>query len=178
MTIEIPLSRGMVALIDDEDLPLVAGIPWYAAGGYGNRTWYAVADEQLGWLHMHRRLLGLERGDPRRPDHRDGNGLNNRRANLRLATPAQNSQNRRGYGSSGFKGVVLYKRHGRSICWRARIGSPCKALGQFGTPEDAARAYDAEARRRYGEFACVNFPSPGERSALTGEIMPLLSVAA
>jgi len=100
-------------------------------------------------------------------DHRNGNGLDNRRANLRPATKSQNGANRliAASNKSGFKGVDLKK--GR---WRAQIkvvGSKIH-LGYFDLAEEAARAYDMAAIEAFGEFATLNFPSPGQRSANGG----------
>src|SRR5262245_35202767 len=93
--IEVPLTRGKVALIDDADYELVSRFKWHAQrGGYGN-TYYAVTNIRLPdgkWtaLRMHVLLLG-HKGI----DHIDGDGLNNQRSNLRLATQSQNSANTR-----------------------------------------------------------------------------------
>lgn len=170
MTVEIPLTRGMVALIDDEDLPLVAGKKWTAMKGH--KTWYAVhwrrIDGKVTYVSMHRVIDGRSKEEVPNLDHRDGDGLNNRKKNLRAATQEQNFGNVciRAHSTTGFKGV---RRSGNGFSATFRS----KHLAQFRNAEDAARAYDATARAHYGAFACVNFPLPGERSALTGEIMPL-----
>jgi hypothetical protein len=120
---------------------------------------------------MHSLLTGWPR-----VDHANGDGLDNRRQNLRQATQQQNMRNSRKYrgGSSRYKGVCWKIRNQR---WLAQIyvseqdasGVPTKRklhLGTFTDQETAARAYDAAAREHFGEFACLNFPLPGERGAL------------
>ena len=132
--------------------------------------WYAIRgrlpEEQdrsgkVAPVLMHRYLLQANPGE--RVDHQDGNGLNNRRENIRKATSSQNGMNARAQvgGSSKFKGVW------RPTRWRAEIRVNYKTihLGSFATEEEAAHAYDEAARRLFGEFARVNFPRDGERSA-------------
>lgn len=94
-------------------------------------------------------------------DHKDGDGLNNTRANLRAATRAQNHWNRRksSHNTSGYKGVTWNKQHRR---WRAYVVANGKKryLGHFDDPEAAACAYDTAARELHGVFARTNFPDP------------------
>lgn len=101
---EIPLTQGRTATIDDEDWPLVAPYQWFAVRKDG--LWYALATPLNGGrnsakVKMHQIIFGSKSAD-----HRDGNGLNNRRANLRHSTNALNQQNTaaRG-GASQYKGV-------------------------------------------------------------------------
>jgi hypothetical protein len=109
---------------------------------------------------MHREIA-IHAGLPDSPkyDHRDGNGLNNQRENLRPCTESQNSQNRRkSVGkTSKFKGVAW---HIRKLRWIATLAHNGKRhyLGYFKTQQSAARAYDAVAREHFGEFAVLNFP--------------------
>lgn len=168
---EIPLTRGYVALIDDEDYTAVAASPWHITKR--GTCLYASRNVQLAIgkrpVLMHRFLLG----DPaERIDHADGDGLNNCRANLRLATGTQNLGNQRAQvgKSSRFKGVGRHTQ--RPIWWVARITAnrQRRNLGVFRTEEDAALAYDEKARELFGPFAALNFPKPGERSAHTAEI--------
>jgi hypothetical protein len=155
----IPLTQGKAAMVDDADHEwLLSFGSWYAVKG--RKTFYAARNVRTlvgrqTRLFMHAALLGTK-GRDIFPDHADGNGLNNQRCNLRLATPAQNNANVQGRGVSKFRGVTLRKN--RPACWKAVIGSPARTLGCFLSEEDAARAYDAAAKVKYGEYARLNFP--------------------
>jgi AP2 domain len=152
MTMEVPLTRGMVALVDDSDFERIAASgPWHAYPGH--LTHYArhsiTASRQVT---LHSFITGWSF-----VDHINGDGLDDRRTNLRAATQAQNNANvrLRRDNRSGFKGVAS-SRSGR---WRAYIGSsPVLHIGTFDTPQEAARAYDAAAIKHFGEFARINFP--------------------
>lgn len=158
--IEIPLTHGKVALVDDCDAHL-AKLTWHAFRS--GRAWYAKhttprdANGTQHTLYLHRCVLGI--GDRSiQVDHVSGDGLDCRRTNLRCSSPAENSLNRRRHRNnrSGYKGVWLV-RPGR---WQAQIRTNRKLahLGFFATREDAAHAYDAAALRLHGEFARLNFP--------------------
>jgi hypothetical protein len=158
---EIPLTRGYVALVDDEDYERLAQYKWHANAS--RRVIYAV---RCGWangrtihIQMHRDILRLEPGDPRRGDHINHDGLDNQRINLRVCSVAENTRNsrkpRRGLTSSGFKGV--YKQAGK-IYASIHAGGRRNFLGVFESEIDAAVAYDKAARKHFGEFACCNFP--------------------
>lgn len=150
--IEVPLFGGFVARVDDSDFALVSSFRWRAKKGHG--TLYAVAhDYENGndrTIRMHRLILGLSGPAI---DHRDGDGLNNQRHNLRVCTDSQNQYNkRRSWSRSGYKGVFWDKRKQK---WWARIGVR-GFLGYFDDPREAALAYDAAAIRLFGEFAATN----------------------
>lgn len=156
---EIPLSRGLVAIVDESDYALMMSVgAWHVRRG--PMTSYAVhKTERNGCLVMHRLILNARPG--MLVDHIDCDGLNNRRSNLRFTDYFGSSRNRRkqriAKASSRYKGVSLDVRYGR---WRARIqGSGMTvSLGYFIDEVEAALAYDAAARERFGEFANLNFP--------------------
>lgn len=164
-TREIPLTQGFVALVDAADYDAVMASKWCAVRDRIGAA-YAVRNVlRLDGARTMQKLHTFLTGWPY-VDHINGNGLDNRRSNLRPATHVENMQNMkiRSGNRSGFKGVsrALGK-------WRARIrlDGRQRHLGCFTTREAAARAYDTAAREHFGEFACVNFPNDGERSALT-----------
>jgi hypothetical protein len=157
MTKQIPLNKGRVATVDDEDYERISRFRW--SSGCSGKHWYAIRAE--GWpnrktIYLHRQILNAPAGTE--VDHINGDTLDNRRENLRLATRAQNNQNRgaRAGSSSGYKGVSWNPDKGR---WAAEIVANGKRtkLGCFADPKDAARAYDAAARQLHGEFAKTNF---------------------
>jgi glycine/D-amino acid oxidase-like deaminating enzyme len=156
----IQLTKGAHAIVDDADFEGLSRYNWYLT--YAG---YAARSTKLGPVHtifMHRQILGLQSGE--QADHRNRNKVDNRRENLRRCTGTQNQANqpkRRSYRgrklSSPYRGVTW---HGRLERWQAGISSGGRFthLGVYFDPADAARAYDAAARERYGEFANLNFP--------------------
>lgn len=162
---ELPLTKGYVALIDEADVERVISAGKWQVLERGH-TSYATQSRWNGsgydYFALHTFLTGWQI-----TDHINHDGLDNRRANLREATHQQNCWNTRKHrnNSSGYKGVNLFKRTGR---WRTeiRVGAGVRLhLGYFDTAEEAARAYDVAAREYHGEFAALNFPRAGERSA-------------
>lgn len=152
----IPLTKGYIAEINADDLGLVQGISWHA--GEEKRadgsvyTAYAYGKLKGGKrVALHRLLMGFPEG--KTVDHRDGNGLNNRRKNLRIASVAENAFNRRvaRNNTSGVKGVTFDKSKGK---WRAmiRVGGRLIHLGTFSSKEDAARKIVDERPVIHGEF--------------------------
>lgn len=157
MAIQIPLTRGQFALIDEADLPLVEGIKWHAhpcqrrTGGFyaAGRKW------RNGTIYMHRLLLGVS-GREILVDHVNGDGLDNRGHNIRRATRSQNLINRLTPNPTGFRGVHVT----RSGKWRARIMIHGKIVcsGTLDAADEAAAAYDELALLYHGDFAVLNFP--------------------
>lgn len=157
-TAEIPLTRGMTAVVDRADLELVSGYAWYAHKA--RNTWYARTD--IGTrkirhrVYLHRLLAGVEGAEV---DHENGNGLDNRRSNLRVASRSLNAANTPGRGgASRFKGVAWDASKGRWVA-SVMVNKHRLHLGRYDSEDDAARAYDAGALRHFGEFARLNFPA-------------------
>jgi hypothetical protein len=154
----VPLTRGFVAQIDASDLHKVAGFNWFAV--VQSYTVYAVrrvsgVKGRGSKISMHRQIIGAT--NDVQVDHVDLNGLNNRRENLRIATPQQNCFNRRKTraNTSGFKGVCWNR---KSRKWQAgiRINGRSVHLGLFETIDAAYNAYCKAANQHYGEYARIS----------------------
>lgn len=158
----IPLTHSKVALVDDEDYNRLSQFKWRVQKS-GNRpdAFYAVRNitikKRRTTIQMHRQIIkpppGLE------IDHKNNNGLDNRRANLRICTRSQNMANSRGSSRrfSSFKGVSFHPQFKK---WRAIITQNKKNqhLGFFKSQVLAAKAYDDRAKEIFGPFARPNFP--------------------
>ena len=162
-TVSVPLSKGKVALIDQEDAPLITAYWWHAVlvpSGkiYAARHFILGDDKTTLAVLMHRLIMEAPHG--MQVDHIDGDGLNNRRENLRLATPSQNRCWKPALSSnkSGYKGVSWDKARGK---WTAHvcISGKQKNIGRYDTAEEAARAYDDAATGLHGAFVWRNFPT-------------------
>jgi hypothetical protein len=167
----IPLTQGCSTLVDADDYPELSKYKWCAAWNAHTQSFYVArnirkADGSRMLLRMHTAIT-----DYQVTDHKNGDTLDNRRENLRSASSSQNAYNKtlRSDNTSGFQCVSLYKNINK---WYAYIDVNYKRkyLGYYNDPIQAAQAYDNAARELRGEFACLNFPNPGERSAITGEI--------
>lgn len=156
----IPLSQGQFAKVSPEDYEWLNQWKWNARWAQNTKSFYALrhlsSKEHRGRpsVYMHRLILGLERFDKRHGDHINLDTLDNRRSNLRIATPMQNHCNQgvRKDSRSGYKGVGWHKTNKK---WQARIkiNGVRKRLGWFDTPEDAHKAYCDAATELHGEFA-------------------------
>lgn len=146
---QIPLSQGLFALVDDEDYEGLAQWKWYAKKQ--RNSFYAVrrsvVDGKQVTVRMHRSLMPTNL----KVDHKNGNGLDNQKSNLRPANNSQNAANRQNRPASG---VTFCKFSGK---WKAQImiGGVNKHLGRFLSEMEARSAYAEAAPRVFGEFACV-----------------------
>jgi hypothetical protein len=156
----IPLTQGLCATVDEGDADALLAHKWHAHKAY--RTFYAhrSASGSPRTILMHRQIIGAPEGTV--VDHIDGDGLNNRRSNLRLCDGSANQQNRvyLTTNTSGYRGVTFHRVTGK---WQAQI--KCRGenhyLGLYETPRLAAHAYDSKARELYGSCARLNVPKEG-----------------
>lgn len=155
----IPLTRGLVALVDDEDYDLVSQFKWCASQTTPPGKYYAARGIRRGGkptsILMHNVIMGALY-----IDHRDNDGLNNQRSNLRRATGTENKQNSRKRSdqcSSRWKGVCWNK---KSKKWHATItiNRKARSLGTYSDEASAATAYNIMAHHFFGEFALFNRP--------------------
>jgi len=157
----IHLGDGVYTIVDVDVFYRLSRHKWHLRGS-NCKKFYAVRDVKTGpgrtkQLGLHREIMNQPKG--LFIDHIKGNSLDNRRAYLRAATRAQNAQNRdkQENTSSKYIGVCFHKRMRK---WAANISHKGrkKWLGAFDNEIDAAKAYDAAARKYYGQFARLNFP--------------------
>jgi len=158
----IPLTQGYVALVDDEDFERLSKFKWNVAVTkctYRVKIYAKRKEKVLGkytTIRMHRFILGCSG----HVDHKDGDGLNNQRGNLRPATRMQNGANRK-------KSTAECSSRWKGVCWRKDLqkwnayiyfNKQRRHLGHFADEFDAAQAYNFAALELFGEFAKLNEP--------------------
>lgn len=154
----LPLTNSpLLAMVDDEDYEKASKLKWRLRRDGGSRSRGHVISTTTPYVSLHHLVYGKPSGN-RQIDHKNNDGLDCQKRNLREATCSQNQWNRGKLctNTSGFKGVhqdksgkwvsgIVYSGHG-------------KYLGIFESPIEAAKAYDRAARKFHGEFAKTNFP--------------------
>lgn len=152
---EIKLTQGKIALVDDEDFEYLNQFKWYALKN--RNTYYAQRMKTINGkeraIKMHRIIMNTPKGIE--TDHRDHNGLNNQKYNLRNITFGQNRMNRlkNKNGSSQYKGVTYNNGY---LIAQIKADGILHRLGSFDNEKDAAIAYNEAAIKYHGEFASLN----------------------
>jgi hypothetical protein len=150
---ELLTTNGKSVLLDDSDFEWASKRTWHARND--KTAWYIVGyhPDFKKTVYLHREIMGFPNS---RVDHKNRNGLDCQRDNLRLATLDQSNANRQKPTrptTSKYKGMYWCK---RKLRWRVTVKN--RFIGYFKNEEDAARAYDSEAVKLWGEFAHLNFP--------------------
>lgn len=151
----IPLTKRKMALVDDEDYEWLMQWKWHVIEC--EKNFYARRNHKGKTIYMHRLIMGACAGQ--QTDHKNCNGLNNQKQNLRFCSNAQNQYNQKSYigHTSKFRGVCWHKVAKK---WQASIRHHYHLiyLGLFGNEFEAAKAYDRAAVEKYGEYAHLNIP--------------------
>lgn len=154
----IPLTKGKSAIIDSEDYKRISRFHWCISTS--SKYEYAIRNvykngKRIAIVRMHRVIFNVP--DGLMVDHINGNTLDNRKKNLRIATRSENMWNRRKtkLNKTGYKGVRMKE---KSKKYEATIAVNKKwlHLGYFNTPQEAARAYNSAAQKYHGQFARLN----------------------
>jgi HNH endonuclease len=156
MSKNIQITRGQIAIVDDEDYEWLNQWKWSASWIEATKSFRVVRTQKGKTIYMHR--LIMDAPSEYDVDHINHNSLDNRKTNLRLATTSQNMQNgsiKKG-NTSGYKGVSWNNRY-KIFYAQIAYGGKNRYIGRFDDPVQAAKAYDKKAREIFGVFANVNF---------------------
>lgn len=169
----IPLTKGQYVMVDDEDFEYLIQFKWNARKQEGkDHTFYATRTGRKNEGNLYRKTIWIHRSimklnDPLLfVDHKDRNGLNCQKSNMRICTRGENMRNRKSSGISSYLGVSKHKckklKNGNESLffkWKAQIrhNNKPERLGYFSNEIDAAKAYDKRAKELHGEFANLNF---------------------
>jgi len=157
MTKEIELTQGKIALVDDDDFERLNQHKWHYFGlGYAARHGSKQkGSKEINYILMHREIMNFP--EKTGVDHKNHNGIDNRKENLRICGQDKNLMNTRirSDNKSGFKGVSWNKEKNK---WVVHIRINCKTIhvGYYSDKRKAAMAYNEAAKRYFGEFACIN----------------------
>lgn len=166
MSIEIKLTKGYAAVIDDCDYDLIKRCNWYASVHSGIPYAYTFMNGRN--IGMHRLLMGVTDPDIL-VDHEDNDSLNNMRKNLRIASKIENGRNRRSQKQSASKymGVSIHEakktlKSGKIAVYKywsvyLMINNKNTYLGSKKDEIEAAKLHDEHALKHYGQFANLNF---------------------
>lgn len=168
MAKEIELTNGMKAIVDDEDYDYLLDYNWRALKN--GKTYYAIFGKRVNGKYsntwMHRMIMDAKNREDE-INHIDHNGLNNQKNNLRKTTHKKVMWQKNAADSkpTKFKGISFHK---PSKKWRARIfvDGKMKYLGYYKNEIEAAKGYDNEQKKHYGEFANLNFKE-GEKNNIS-----------
>jgi hypothetical protein len=168
----IPLTQGQNAIVDAEDYERVRRHKWCLSRT--GKQLYAQRRYRGKTIRMHQFIMNPPKGMV--VDHIDGNGLNNRRCNLRICTPQQNiwNQKRRKEPGASSQYIGVHRDKDRSDKWYVKIQCAGAGiyLGPFDSEIEAARARDRKALELFGEYARLNLPEewpPERRAAVLAE---------
>jgi hypothetical protein len=147
----IPLTNNNFAIVDDNDYNFLIKYKWHSYQDPLSKIWYAKRSFHGKTIRMHNQIMNAKN-----IDHKNHNGLDNRKDNLRKCTRSQNKKNNHGYknNTSGFKGVYLDKNVTTQHKWRAiiRVNNKNISLGYYDTPEKASEIFNNKSKEIYGEF--------------------------
>jgi len=170
---QIPLTQGKFALVDNEDYERVNQYKWHLR--HNRRTQYGIrtiwVKGKFKKIFMHNFIMNFSSS---KVDHRDCDGLNNQKSNLRFATKSQNNMNqRKRIGcTSRYKGICW-----RNDCkkWRVQVVLHGKLIysNHFLSERNAARAYDVVAKKHFGKFARLNFTNQVLKPGPDGQLRML-----
>jgi hypothetical protein len=154
---EIKLSQGKVALVDDEDYEYLNQWKWCVQKSHN--TYYAIRTKTSPirkTIRLHSLIMNTPHG--KEVDHKDRNGLNNQKSNLRICTHAENQMNKIASGISKYLGVTrCIVRNKWRIASQININGKNKFIGYYKDEEEAAFAYDKKAKEVHGIYANLNF---------------------
>jgi hypothetical protein len=153
---KIKLTQNKFALVSDIDYAYLNQFKWYSL--HIRDVFYAVRKVNKKTILMHRVILErMGFTNFKQGDHRDRNSLNDQRRNLRVATHGENQQNKNKQcnNTSGYKGVIWDRVHGKWLA-RIKVGGLVKCAGSFTNKLDAAKAYNDAAKKYHKEFARLN----------------------
>lgn len=157
---KIPLTKGEYTLVDDADYEWLNQWKWHLSHyGYADRRQHlpsSRANQKFKMIKMHR--LIMDTPDGLHTDHINGNKLDNRRSNLRICTPTQNQQNSkvRSHSKTGIKGVQFAYHDKKKFYARIHVNGKEVHLGTFNDITTASEAYNAAAKKYFGEYALLN----------------------